>query len=38
MKLTHYLELGRKAVLIELNSEYIRLIKSRCDTNIGLGI
>jgi DNA modification methylase len=30
------LELGRKALLIELNPEYIKLIRQRCDTDIGL--
>lgn len=30
------LELGRRAILIELNAEYIRLIKKRCTTTLGL--
>jgi DNA modification methylase len=29
------LELGRKAILIELNAEYISLIEQRCNTTIG---
>jgi DNA modification methylase len=32
------LELGRKALLIELNPEYVKLIHKRCDVNLGLAI
>ena len=32
------LELGRKALLIELNPDYIKLIKQRTDTTPGIGI
>jgi DNA modification methylase len=32
------LELGRKAVLIELNSEYVKLIETRCDVTPGLAL
>ena len=32
------IELARKAVLIELNPDYIPLIKQRCATTPGLGI
>lgn len=32
------LELGRKAVLIELNPAYVELIKKRCNVTMGLGI
>lgn len=32
------LELGRKAILCELNSEYIPLIRQRCETTLGLGL
>jgi hypothetical protein len=30
------LELGRKAVLIELNPKYVELIRQRCDVTPGL--
>ena len=30
------LELGRKAILIELNPKYMELIEQRCTTTIGL--
>jgi DNA modification methylase len=30
------LELGRKAVLVELNPAYVKLIEARCDTTPGL--
>lgn len=32
------LELGRNAILIELNPKYVDLIKQRCSTTVGLGI
>ncbi len=32
------LELGRKAVLIELNAKYVELIRQRCDVTIGLAL
>lgn len=32
------IELGRKAVLIELNPDYVAMIRRRCDTTPGLGI
>lgn len=32
------LELGRKAVLIELNAEYVKLIARRCDVTPGLAL
>lgn len=32
------LELGRKAVLIELNAEYVKLIGKRCDVTPGLAL
>jgi DNA modification methylase len=31
------LELARKAILIELNPEYVKLIERRCSTTLGLG-
>jgi len=31
------IENGRRAILIELNPEYIKLIEQRCQTNIGFG-
>ena len=31
-------ELGRKAILIELNPEYVKLIEQRCHVTPGLGI
>jgi DNA modification methylase len=32
------LELGRRAVLVELNPEYVKLIEQRCDTTRGLAL
>jgi DNA modification methylase len=32
------LELGRKAILIELNPKYIKLIEERCDVTLGLAL
>jgi DNA modification methylase len=32
------LELGRKAVLIELNTEYVEMIRQRCDVTMGMKI
>ena len=32
------LELGRKAMLIELNSEYVKLAERRCDVTQGLAL
>jgi DNA modification methylase len=32
------LELGRKAILIELNAKYVELIKQRCDVTLGLAL
>ncbi len=32
------LELGRRAVLIELNPAYVKLIKQRCDVTLGLAL
>lgn len=32
------LELGRKALLIELNPEYVKLIEKRCDVTPGLAL
>ncbi len=32
------LELGRKAVLIELNPSYVKLIEERCNTTLGLAL
>ena len=32
------IELARKAILIELNPEYVELIRTRCSTTAGLGI
>ncbi len=32
------LELGRKAVLIELNPTYVKLIEQRCNVTIGLAL
>lgn len=32
------LELGRKALLIELNPEYVKLIEQRCHITRGLGL
>jgi DNA modification methylase len=32
------IELGRKAILIELNSEYVKLINQRCLTTPGLAL
>ena len=32
------LELGRKAILIELNPKYAELIQARCTTTIGLAL
>jgi DNA modification methylase len=32
------LELGRKAILIELNPKYIELIRQRCDVTLGLAL
>jgi site-specific DNA-methyltransferase (adenine-specific) len=32
------LELGRKAILIELNPAYIPLIERRCQVTLGLGL
>lgn len=32
------LELGRKAILIELNPDYIALIEKRCQVSIGLAL
>ena len=32
------LELGRKAVLIELNPAYVKLIEQRCNVTMGLAL
>jgi DNA modification methylase len=32
------LELGRKAVLIELNPAYVKLIEERCNVTLGLAL
>jgi DNA modification methylase len=32
------LDLGRKAILIELNPEYVKLIRHRCDVTFGLAL
>ncbi len=32
------LELGRKAILVELNPEYIELIRDRCNITPGLAL
>jgi DNA modification methylase len=32
------LELGRKAILIELNPKYVELIRQRCDVTLGLAL
>jgi DNA modification methylase len=32
------LELGRKAVLIELNPKYVELIETRCNVTLGLAL
>jgi DNA modification methylase len=32
------LELGRKAILIELNQKYVELIEERCNTTLGLAL
>jgi DNA modification methylase len=32
------LELGRRAILIELNPEYVEMQRQRCDVTLGLAL